>query len=79
LVPVPGSISEKELQTLWEAGVDGVAVDARAESGAEKLEKIRRTIGGLTYPSAKRPEKASAIAPRVSLKEPEPEEEEEDE
>ena len=78
LIPVPGIISEKELSTLWEAGVDGVVVPAEAGQDAEAVVKIRDIISRLPYPSNKSKEKTSPIAPRVSLKEPEPEEEEEE-
>jgi hypothetical protein len=45
LVPVLADIKPSELKALWESGVDGIVVEARAE---KELAGIRKTMDGLT-------------------------------
>jgi hypothetical protein len=75
LFPVPSSISESDLKTIWHAGVDGVVVAITSENAAD-LAALRKKIAGLEYPTAKR-ERAVPSVPRPSL-EPEQQEDEED-
>ena len=49
LVPVPLNITAGELKALWEAGVDGVVVEAGAEPPAGGLKELRQAIGKLTF------------------------------
>jgi hypothetical protein len=81
LVPVPPAVTASELQSLWEAGVDGIVVEAGAGHPADAVQKVRQTINGLTFPVPRRPEKREAILPRMekasdTVAEPEEEEEE---
>ena len=81
LVPVPVNVTAGELKVLWEAGVDGVVVEAdTSKPGA--LRDLRRAISKLPPRSPRRRGKAEALVPRVGgeeVPEPETEEEEEDE
>lgn len=64
LVPVNADISQKELQLLWEAGVDGVVADATPDKHGE-LKELRRIIDSLTPPSKGRRWKARALVPAI--------------
>ncbi len=80
LVPVPSNVGADELQALWEAGVDGVVIEATTR---ERLKELRHTIDGLTFPLPRRKEKVEAVLPRIGHElgqvVAEEEEEEEDE
>ena len=81
LVTIPSNVAAKELQVLWEAGVDGVVVEVEAEKPAGKLPELRQTIDKLSPRSSHKQGRAGALLPRItegagSLPE-EPEEEEE--
>ena len=77
LFPVPSTISESDLKTIWHAGVDGVVVAITAENAAD-LAALRKKIAGLEYPTAKR-ERATLSIARPSLEPEQQEDEEEDE
>ena len=76
LVQVPLAVTAKELQSLWEAGVDGVVVSISTPQAAEGLKTLREIITGLDYPAPPHHERGLAFAPRVH---PGPEAEEEGE
>ena len=44
LVSIPSNISTNELQTLWEAGVNGVVVKTESEQPTGRLKELRRAI-----------------------------------
>jgi hypothetical protein len=75
LVPAPATIIEAELKALWEAGIDGVAVDITAGSD---LKSLREMVAKLPPRSAR---KRNVILPRSGkgIYNPEPDEEEEEE
>jgi len=62
LVSVPSTVVASELQVLWEAGVDGVVVEA----GAGGLKELRQAIDKLTFPPLRRRRKAEALLPYIS-------------
>jgi hypothetical protein len=64
IVAAPASINETELKALWEAGVDGIVVEAAA-AGAEGLKTLRRAIDGLPLRPARKRGKAEALLPRL--------------
>lgn len=64
LVPVPSNVATNELQVLWEAGVDGVVVEATpGQPGGFK--KLRQMIDSLTLPSKRKRMKARALLPQI--------------
>lgn len=63
LVGVPPDITSNELQLLWQAGVDGLVVEASSGQPAGGLKKLRQVIDTLTPPSKRRRVKARAIVP----------------
>jgi hypothetical protein len=75
LVPAPATIAEVELKALWEAGIDGVAVNITA--GGD-LTALREMVAKLPPRSAR---KRNVILPRSGrgVYNPEPDEEEEEE
>jgi hypothetical protein len=77
LALVPASITAKELQAVWEGGVDGVVISVPTPEAASGLKDLRQMIDGLQYPAPPHRDRGLALAPRVSPK-PEPEEEEEE-
>ncbi len=76
LFPVPSTINETDLKTIWHAGVDGVVVAITSENAAD-IAALKKKIAGLEYPTAKR-ERAVPSVPRPTL-EPEQQEDEEEE
>jgi hypothetical protein len=78
LVPVPAGITAEEMQTLWEAGVDGVVVEITAAS-ADKLPGIRQIIDKLEHPDTSRRDRLTPTVPRMSPESEEHEDEEEEE
>jgi hypothetical protein len=77
LAVVSLAISAKELQSLWQAGVDGVVVFVSDAEDAAALKTLRQAIAGLDYPAPLRKDRGLAIAPRPQPS-PEPEEVEDD-
>jgi hypothetical protein len=82
LVSIPLSLTAKELQILWETGVDGVLVTVGIGQPGEKLKELCQTMAQLTFPT-RRQKKIEALVPRVSeekstVTETEEEEEEEE-
>ena len=65
LVAIPSNVTANELQTLWEAGVDGVIVEVEAEQPAGRVSKLRQAIDKLTFPSQRKRGKAEALLPRI--------------
>lgn len=65
LVPTPLKVTAGELEALWEAGVDGVVVEADT-SQPGGLKELRRLINKLPPRSSQKREKAEALLPRIS-------------
>jgi hypothetical protein len=78
LAPVPAKVTGDELQTLWEAGVDGVVVAVTSELSPERFKELRQIINGLTFPAPRRREKPEPLLPRISAEAGVEEEEEEE-
>lgn len=65
IVPVPLNVADSELKAIWEAGAEGVVVEA--DTGKpEVLEELRRAISKLPPRSARKRGKAEALLPQVS-------------
>jgi hypothetical protein len=62
LVSVSSRVMANELRVLWEAGVDGVVVEA----GAGGLKELRQAVDGLTLPPQRRRRKAEVLLPYIS-------------
>lgn len=75
LASVSSDVSANELLALWEAGVDGVIVEA-GEVG--KLKELRQIIDKLAFPQRKRG-RQEALLPRISVETATTTEEEEEE
>jgi len=65
LVSIPLSVTADELQSLWEAGVDGVVVEVKDRRAAGKLKKLRQTIDKLAFPSPRRWKKVEALLSHI--------------
>jgi hypothetical protein len=80
LIPVSLNTDSSELKAIWEAGVDGVVVEA-GTGEPEGLKKLRKAVSELPPRSARRRGKAEALLPQVSGEEARavPDEEEEEE
>jgi hypothetical protein len=84
IVPVPTSVTEKELKVLWDAGVDGIIVEIDTAK-VERLKNLRQDIDKLPSRSGRKRGKVNVVLPRTGGETPtatppdEEEEEEEDE
>ncbi len=65
LVSIPSSVTAGELQTLWEAGVNGVVVEAGVGQPRERLKELRQAIDELTF-SPRKQRKVEALLPHIS-------------
>jgi len=81
LVALPSLTTNKELSSLWEAGIDGVVAPPGQDS--EQLLKLKEMISGLPTGLKRRRGKPGAIVPHygsiLSTTQEEEEEEEEEE
>jgi hypothetical protein len=75
LVPVAAGASQKELQALWDIGVDGFVVEVGA-GPKDSLSKLRRVVSGLEPSSKGRSGAQGAIVPPVAGQPEQPDEEE---
>ena len=66
LATIPPNPTGKELQALWEAGVDGVVVEVGVKQPAERLKELRQIIDKLTFPSPRKTSKVEALLPRIA-------------
>ena len=78
LIEVLPSVTDIELQQIWEAGVSGVVVTVDTEQSEAIAPNIRNIIDKLSFPSRRKKEKSLAILPRVESKPEEPEEDDGD-
>jgi len=78
LVALPSLSTNAELESLWEAGIDGVVTPAG--QGPERLLKLKEMVAGLPKGVKRRRGRLRAVVPRsgVSLSTEEEEEEEEE-
>ena len=65
LVSIPSGITAKELQVLWEVGVNGVVVETGVELPGERLAAIRREIAKITFSPTRKRGKAEALLPHI--------------
>lgn len=74
LVTAPAGVSGNELKALWEAGVDGIVVQA----STGKIKDLRQLIDSLSFPLPRKQAKREALLPHI-VEAGEPKEEEEEE
>lgn len=65
LVSIPSNVMVNELQALWEAGVDGVIVEAGAGQPVESVSNLRQVIDRLTFPPQRKRGKTEALLPYI--------------
>ena len=65
LATIPSNVSTSELQSLWDAGVDGVVVEIEAGKPVGKINKLRQIINGLTYPKSRQKGKVEPLLPHI--------------
>jgi len=65
LVTVPSNVGANELQSLWEVGVDGIVVELEVGKPAGKLNELRQTINGLSYPRSRQRGKVEPLVPHI--------------
>ena len=81
IIPASAGISEKELKIIWDAGVDGIIVEADAAS-KDGFKDLRGLIDKLPARSGRKHGKINAVLPRAAAETPAlapPDEEEEEE
>ena len=74
LIEVLPSVTDTELQAIWEAGASGVIVTADAEQAKTVIQNLRKVIDKLSFPSRRKREKSLAIGPHIENKPEEPKE-----
>ncbi|MFC1941680.1 hypothetical protein ACFLWU_00485 [Chloroflexota bacterium] len=79
LVSVPMNVTSDELKALWEAGVEGVVVEAGASQLTGRLKELRMAIDKITFPLSRKRGKTEAILPRMGVESAMITEDEEDE
>ena len=72
------TVTETELQQIWEAGVSGVIVKTDAEQAEAVALNLRNIIDKLTFPSKRKQEKSMAIVPHIESAPEEPKEDDGD-
>jgi len=65
LVSVPSNVTAKELQTLWETGVEGVMVKVGVGQPEGGLKGLRQAIDRLSFTSQRKRGKAEALLPYI--------------
>ena len=60
LTSIPDTVTEGELQALWDAGVAGVVAGARPTGN---IANLRQTADRLNYPTRPKSEKPDAVLP----------------
>jgi hypothetical protein len=78
LIEVLPSITDTELQAIWEAGVSGVIVTANTEQAEAVMQSLRKVIDKLSFPAKRKREKSLAIVPHIENQPEEPEKEDDD-
>jgi len=63
LAGTPSTISKDELQSLWEAGVDGIVIEVEADKPAGKVNELRQLIDGLSYSRSRERGKLEPLLP----------------
>lgn len=65
LVSIPADVTAKELQVLWDGGVDGVVVEVGTGQPAGGLKRLRQVIDKLVLPSSRKQGKTEALLPYI--------------
>jgi len=65
LVSIPAAVTAKELQALWDNGVDGVLVELEAGQPSGVVKDLRGKIDGLTLPASRKRRKTEALLPFI--------------
>ncbi len=65
LAPVPLTLSEKELLTLWSSGVVGLVAEIDGREAVDSLNKMRQLVDATDFAAARK-EKGIAVLPRLS-------------
>jgi hypothetical protein len=65
MVEVMPTVTENELQQIWEAGVSGIIIKTDAEQAEAVALNLRNIIDKLTFPSKRKLEKNMAIVPHI--------------
>ena len=78
LIEVLPTVTDTELQQIWEAGVSGVIVKTDVEQAEAVALNLRNIIDKLTFPSKRKQEKSMAIVPHIESVAEEPKEDDDD-
>jgi hypothetical protein len=78
LIEVLPTVTDTELQQIWEAGVSGIIVKTDAEQAEAVALNLRNIIDKLTFPSKRKQEKSMAIVPHIESAPEEPKEDDGD-
>ena len=65
LVTIPPNLTADELQSLWDAGVDGIVVEVEGGKPSGKIKKLRQIIDGLVYSKTRQRSQAEPLLPHI--------------
>ena len=65
LATIPPNVTSSELQSLWEAGVDGMVVEVDVGKPAGKINELHQIINRLAYPKSRKRGKVEPLLPHV--------------
>ncbi|MFC1906477.1 hypothetical protein ACFLW8_00105 [Chloroflexota bacterium] len=65
LVTIPPNLAADELQSLWDAGVDGVVVEVEGGKPSGKIKELRQIIDGLVYSKTRQRSQTEPLLPHI--------------
>jgi hypothetical protein len=66
LVVIPPGPTTRELQALWESGIDGIVIGLETGQDPGKFNELRQSIDTMVFASPRGRGKAEALLPRIS-------------
>jgi hypothetical protein len=67
LLVIPATLTQAELQTLWNLGIGGVVIDLPDTTSLKKFGELRKAAENLAPPTLHKKDKMTAILPSICL------------
>ncbi|MBU2608213.1 MAG: hypothetical protein KKF26_02740 [Chloroflexi bacterium] len=65
LVTIPPNLTADELQSLWDAGADGIVAEVEGGKPPGKIKELRQMIDGLVYSKTRQRSQAEPLLPHI--------------